>query len=64
MATTKSARRPATMLHGPGEEKKIEMLRGVNHKAPIETFKYSIIYLMALFVVMLVDHYLFPVITL
>ena len=42
----------------------IEMLRGVNHKAPIETFKYSIIYLMALFVVMLVDHYLFPVSTL
>lgn len=30
----------------------------------METFKYSIIYLMALFVVMLVDHYLFPVSTL
>jgi protoheme IX farnesyltransferase len=30
----------------------------------METFKYSIIYLMALFVVMLIDHYLFPVATL
>ena len=39
----------------------IELLRGKNPKAPMETFKYSIIYLMALFVVMLVDHYLFPV---
>ena len=27
----------------------------------METFRYSIVYLMALFVVMLVDHYLFPV---
>jgi protoheme IX farnesyltransferase len=27
----------------------------------METFKFSITYLMALFVVMLVDHYLFPV---
>ncbi len=25
------------------------------------TFKYSIVYLMALYVVMLVDHYLYPV---
>lgn len=39
----------------------IELLRGRNTRAPIETFKYSIIYLMALFVVMLVDHYLYPV---
>ena len=39
----------------------IELMRGKNPDAPMETFKYSIIYLMALFVVMLVDHYLFPV---
>jgi protoheme IX farnesyltransferase len=38
----------------------IELLRGKNLAAPIETFRYSIVYLMALFVVMLVDHYLFP----
>lgn len=42
----------------------IELLRDKNPNAPMETFKYSIIYLMALFVVMLVDHYLFPVTTL
>jgi protoheme IX farnesyltransferase len=27
----------------------------------METFKYSIIYLMALFVIMLADHYLLPI---
>lgn len=42
----------------------IELIRGKNPNAPMETFKYSIIYLMSLFVVMLVDHYLFPVSTL
>ncbi len=42
----------------------IELMRGKNSNAPMETFKYSIIYLMSLFVVMLVDHYLFPVSTL
>ena len=42
----------------------IELMRGKNPRAPMETFKYSIIYLMALFVVMLVDHYVFPVSTL
>jgi protoheme IX farnesyltransferase len=42
----------------------IELMRGKNPNAPMETFRYSIIYLMALFVVMLVDHYLFPVSTL
>ena len=35
-----------------------------NPNAPMETFKYSIIYLMALFVIMLIDHYVFPVSTL
>jgi len=39
----------------------VELLRGKNPNAPMETFRYSITYLMALFVVMLVDHYLFPV---
>tara|TARA_E500000305_G_scaffold10755_2_gene7299 strand:+ start:10412 stop:11311 length:900 start_codon:yes stop_codon:yes gene_type:complete len=38
----------------------IELMRNRNPAAPMETFKYSIIYLMALFVVMLVDHYVFP----
>lgn len=38
----------------------IELLRGKNANAPMETFRYSIVYLMALFVVMLVDHYVFP----
>jgi protoheme IX farnesyltransferase len=42
----------------------VELMRDRNPNAPMETFKYSIIYLMALFVVMLVDHYLFPVSTL
>jgi protoheme IX farnesyltransferase len=36
------------------------LLIGRNRRAAIETFRYSIIYLMALFVVMLADHYLFP----
>lgn len=39
----------------------IELLRDKNPDAPMQTFRYSIIYLMALFVIMLVDHYLFPV---
>tara|TARA_R100000900_G_scaffold127863_3_gene103158 strand:+ start:14623 stop:15525 length:903 start_codon:yes stop_codon:yes gene_type:complete len=38
----------------------IELMRKRNPNAPMETFKYSIVYLMALFVIMLVDHYLFP----
>ncbi|MBT8150796.1 MAG: heme o synthase, partial [Gammaproteobacteria bacterium] len=38
----------------------IETLRDKNPKAPMETFKYSIIYLFALFVVMLADHYIYP----
>jgi protoheme IX farnesyltransferase len=42
----------------------IELMRGKNPNAPMETFKYSIVYLMSLFVVMLVDHYVFPVSTL
>lgn len=42
----------------------VVLMWGKNPAAPMETFKYSIVYLMALFVVMLVDHYLFPVSTL
>tara|TARA_R110002072_G_scaffold199743_2_gene357440 strand:+ start:22655 stop:23554 length:900 start_codon:yes stop_codon:yes gene_type:complete len=38
----------------------IELMRDKNPNAPMETFKYSIIYLMSLFVIMLVDHYAFP----
>lgn len=41
----------------------VELMRNKNPKAPMETFKYSIVYLMALFVIMLVDHYLFPMTT-
>ena len=37
----------------------IVLLRNRNPRAPIETFRYSIIYLMALFVALLVDHYLY-----
>ena len=39
----------------------VELLRDKNPKAPIQTFKYSITYLMLLFLIMLVDHYIFPV---
>jgi protoheme IX farnesyltransferase len=42
----------------------IVLMRGKNPNAPMETFRYSIVYLMALFIVMLVDHYIFPVSTL
>tara|TARA_R110002110_G_scaffold333755_2_gene544711 strand:+ start:290779 stop:291687 length:909 start_codon:yes stop_codon:yes gene_type:complete len=41
----------------------VELMRNRNPKAPMETFKYSIVYLMALFVIMLADHYLFPITT-
>ncbi|MFI2811040.1 MULTISPECIES: heme o synthase [Microbulbifer] len=39
----------------------VEMLRDRNPNAGMETFKYSIIYLMALFCIMLIDHYLVAV---
>jgi heme o synthase len=39
----------------------IALIRGKNPNAPMETFKYSIVYLMSLFVIMLLDHYVFPV---
>jgi len=42
----------------------IALIRGKNPNAPMETFKYSIVYLMSLFVIMLLDHYVFPVRTL
>jgi protoheme IX farnesyltransferase len=38
----------------------IVLYRGKNNRAPMEPFKYSSIYLMALFLIMLIDHYLFP----
>ncbi|MCB1646824.1 MAG: heme o synthase [Pseudomonadales bacterium] len=37
------------------------LLKGDNRKAPMETFRYSIVYLMLLFLALLLDHYLFPV---
>ncbi|MBT4161036.1 MAG: protoheme IX farnesyltransferase, partial [Gammaproteobacteria bacterium] len=39
----------------------LAMLYGKNERAPIETFRYSIIYLIALFLALLLDHYFFPV---
>ncbi len=36
----------------------VVLLRGKNPRAPIETFHYSIVYLMVLFAALLVDHYL------
>lgn len=39
----------------------VEMLVGRNPRTPIKTFKYSIVYLMALFIALLMDHYWFPV---
>ncbi len=39
----------------------LAMIYGKNERAPIETFRYSIFYLMALFLALLVDHYLLPV---
>lgn len=41
----------------------IILMRGHNPAAAMSTFKYSIIYLMALFVVMLLDHYMLPAMT-
>ncbi|MFT6201540.1 MAG: protoheme IX farnesyltransferase [Candidatus Endobugula sp.] len=38
----------------------VVMLLNRHPNAPMETFRYSIIYLMALFVIMLLDHYLLP----
>lgn len=39
----------------------VVLLKGTNERAPIETFRYSIFYLMALFTALLIDHYLMPV---
>jgi len=38
----------------------VVLLINRNPRAPLETFKYSILYLMLLFAVLLVDHYLLP----
>jgi protoheme IX farnesyltransferase len=38
----------------------VVLMIGKDPRAPMETFRYSIVYLMALFVIMLVDHWLFP----
>ena len=39
----------------------LKMLLGDDPRAPIETFRYSIFYLTALFIALLADHYIFPV---
>jgi len=36
----------------------IEILRDKNPQAPMETFKFSITYLLLLFIIMLADHWL------
>ena len=38
----------------------VQLMIGKDPRVPMQTFWYSIIYLMALFVVMLLDHYVFP----
>ena len=38
----------------------VVLLIGRNPRAPMETFRYSILYLMVLFVFLLVDHYVYP----
>ncbi len=42
----------------------VAMLRNKDPMAPMKTFRYSIVYLMLLFLAMLIDHYIFPVSTL
>ncbi|XOV86235.1 MAG: heme o synthase [Pseudomonadota bacterium] len=39
----------------------IVLLIGKNRRAPMQTFRYSIVYLMALFIALLLDHWLLPV---
>ena len=41
----------------------IEIMRGQNVNAPMKTFKYSITYLLVLFIIMLVDHWLLGLLT-
>ena len=38
----------------------VVMLTNKDPQAPMQTFRYSIIYLMALFIIMLADHYILP----
>lgn len=39
----------------------VVMLTNKDPQAPMQTFRYSIIYLMALFIIMLADHYILPI---
>jgi len=50
----------AALLGGGFIWKAGRLLWGSDPKAAMDTFRYSINYLMALFIVMLLDHYLFP----
>lgn len=52
----------AVLLGGGFLYHSCRLMWGNNPAAAMDTFKYSITYLMALFVVMLVDHYLFPIV--
>ena len=38
----------------------VQLMLNKNDDTPMQTFKYSIIYLMVLFLIMLLDHYLYP----
>jgi protoheme IX farnesyltransferase len=41
----------------------IQVMRGKDKNAPMANFKFSNIYLMLIFIIMLIDHYLFPQMT-
>lgn len=49
----------AALLGGVFVYYAVQIVRGVP-RAPMATFKYSIVYLMAIYIILLVDHYLFP----
>ena len=51
----------AIALGGGFLYRSVVLLVGHHRQAPMETFRYSIVYLMALFAALLVDHYLMPV---
>jgi len=50
----------AVLLGGGFVYWSLALLFGSNPRTAMETFKYSSIYLLALFLIMLIDHYLFP----
>jgi len=50
----------AVVLGGGFLYRAVQLMWGSDEDAPMQTFRYSIVYLMWLFLVMLLDHYLFP----